>query len=81
MVRIGHVMKRELVSVDYGQAVSVAATLMKTRGIGSVLVKHEEEIGWNRDRIRRGPKGRGPAPGPGIHPCRIYHEFTRNQHS
>ena len=44
MVRIGHVMKRDLVSVDYGQAVSVAATLMRTRGIGSVLVKHEEEI-------------------------------------
>ena len=44
MVRIGHLMKRDLVSVDYGQAVSVAATLMRTRGIGSVLVKHEEEI-------------------------------------
>ena len=44
MVRIGHVMKRDLVSVTDWQAVSVAATLMKTRGIGSVLVKHEEEI-------------------------------------
>ena len=44
MVRIGHLMKRDLVSVNYGQAVSVAATLMKTRGIGSVLVKHAEEI-------------------------------------
>ena len=44
MVRIGHLMKQDLVSVDYGQAVSVAATLMRTRQVGSVLVKHEEEI-------------------------------------
>lgn len=44
MVRIGHIMKRNLVSVQYGQAVSYAATLMKTRQVGSVLVKHGEEI-------------------------------------
>ena len=44
MVRSGHVMKRDLVSVQYGQAVSVAASLMRVRQIGSVLVKHEEEI-------------------------------------
>ena len=44
MVRIGHIMKRDLVSIQDGQAVSFAATLMKTRQVGSVLVKHGEEI-------------------------------------
>ena len=44
MVRIGHIMKRDLVSIQYGEAVFHAATLMRIRQVGSVLVKHGEEI-------------------------------------
>lgn len=44
MVRAGQLMKRDLAYVDIGQAVSLAATVMKIRQIGSVLVKNGEDI-------------------------------------
>lgn len=44
MVRMRHLMKRDLASVEFGQSVSVAANVMRIRQVGSVLVKHEGEI-------------------------------------
>ena len=44
MVRIGHVMKQNLAYVEMGEAVSLAATIMRIRHIGSVLVKHKDEL-------------------------------------
>ena len=44
MVRIGHLMKRDLAFVELGQSVTVAANLMRIRQIGSVLVRQEGEI-------------------------------------
>lgn len=44
MVRVEQLMTRELACIDATQAVSVAANLMRVRGIGSLLVKHGEEL-------------------------------------
>ena len=44
MVRIRGLMKRDLASVEFGQSVYVAATVMRRRKVGSVLVTYEGEI-------------------------------------
>ncbi|MEO8326423.1 MAG: CBS domain-containing protein [Nitrospirota bacterium] len=44
MVRVEQVMTRELVCVEFTQAVSVAANLMRIRKIGSLLVTRGEEL-------------------------------------
>ena len=44
MVRIRELMKRDLASVGLGQPVSVAAKVMRIRKVGSVLVKHHDQI-------------------------------------
>ncbi|GJL67353.1 MAG: hypothetical protein NPIRA05_23240 [Nitrospirales bacterium] len=44
MVRVGKLMTRELACVEFTQAVSVAANLMRIRRIGSLLVKRGEEL-------------------------------------
>lgn len=38
MVKVEHLMKKNLVSIEYGASISRAAKLMQSRGIGSVLV-------------------------------------------
>jgi CBS domain-containing protein len=44
MVRVKQLMTRELACIEATQAVSVAANLMRIRGIGSLLVKRGEEL-------------------------------------
>ena len=44
MLRAKELMKDNLVYVECGQAVSLAASIMKIRQIGSVLVRSENEI-------------------------------------
>lgn len=44
MVRVEQLMTMGLACIDATQAVSVAANLMRVRGIGSLLVKHGEEL-------------------------------------
>jgi CBS domain-containing protein len=44
MVRIENLMKQDLVSVELGDPVSTAATLMRIRQIGSVFVKNKGSI-------------------------------------
>lgn len=44
MVRVEQLMTKDLVCIDSSQAVSVAANLMRVRGIGSLLVKRGEEL-------------------------------------
>ena len=44
MVRIGDLMKRDLAFVESGQSVSVAAKIMRIRKVGSILVKHHDEM-------------------------------------
>lgn len=44
MVRVEKLMKQELVSIDVGEPVSLAATLMRVRKVGSVFVKQNEHI-------------------------------------
>ena len=44
MVKVEHLMKKDLVSLEYGESVSMAAKLMQTRRIGSVLVKFHGRI-------------------------------------
>jgi CBS domain-containing protein len=44
MVRVEQLMTRGLACIDAAQAVSVAANLMRIRGIGSLLVKRGEEL-------------------------------------
>ncbi|MDT3779381.1 CBS domain-containing protein [Nitrospira sp. MA-1] len=44
MVRVEQLMTRELACVEFTQAVSIAANLMRIRKIGSLLVKHGEEL-------------------------------------
>ncbi|GJL60929.1 MAG: hypothetical protein NPIRA03_37860 [Nitrospirales bacterium] len=44
MVRVKELMKKDLASVNCGDLVSLAATLMRIRRIGSVLVKQEGHI-------------------------------------
>jgi signal-transduction protein with cAMP-binding, CBS, and nucleotidyltransferase domain len=44
MVRVEELMKQDLASVNCGDPVSLAATLMRIRKIGSVFVKHQGHI-------------------------------------
>ncbi|GJL60931.1 MAG: hypothetical protein NPIRA03_37880 [Nitrospirales bacterium] len=44
MVRVEQLMTKELACVEFTQAVSVAANLMRIRNIGSLLVKRGEEL-------------------------------------
>ncbi len=44
MVRVEELMKKDLASVNCGDLVSLAATLMRIRRIGSVFVKQEGHI-------------------------------------
>ena len=44
MVRVKQLMTRELACVDALQSISVAANLMRVRGIGSLLVKRGEDL-------------------------------------
>jgi CBS domain-containing protein len=44
MVRVEQLMTRHLVCIDAAQAVSVAANLMRVRGIGSLLVKRGDQL-------------------------------------
>jgi CBS domain-containing protein len=44
MVRVEQLMTRDVACIDATQAVSVAANLMRVRGIGSLLVKRGEEL-------------------------------------
>lgn len=44
MVRVEQFMNRDLACIDAAQAISVAANLMRVRGIGSLLVKRGEEL-------------------------------------
>ncbi|PJA78403.1 MAG: histidine kinase, partial [Nitrospirae bacterium CG_4_9_14_3_um_filter_51_5] len=44
MVRVEELMKQDLASVNYGDPVSLAATLMRIRRIGSVFVKQHGQI-------------------------------------
>ncbi len=44
MVRVEQLMTRDLACIESTQAVSVAANLMRIRGIGSLLVKRGEEL-------------------------------------
>ncbi|MEX2491546.1 MAG: CBS domain-containing protein [Nitrospirales bacterium] len=44
MVRVEQLKITDLACIDAAPAVSVAANLMRIRGIGSLLVKHDEEL-------------------------------------
>lgn len=44
MVRVGQLMTRDLACINADQAVSVAADLMRVRGIGSLLVNRGREL-------------------------------------
>lgn len=44
MVTVGQLMQRKLVTVEAGTSVSVAAKLMKTSNVGSVLVEAQDRI-------------------------------------
>jgi signal-transduction protein with cAMP-binding, CBS, and nucleotidyltransferase domain len=44
MVRVEQLMTRDLACIDAAQAVSVAANLMRVRGIGSLLVKRGDAL-------------------------------------
>lgn len=44
MVRVEQLMTRDLACIDASQPVSVAANLMRVRGIGSLLVKRAKEF-------------------------------------
>lgn len=44
MIRVGKLMKRDLVCIDSGDPASLAATLMRIRQVGSVFVKKEGQI-------------------------------------
>ncbi len=44
MVTVGQLMQRKLVTVEAGTSVSVAAKLMKTSNVGSVLVEARDRI-------------------------------------